>query len=91
LNETDIYQEWSPPPVWRHAVWCLWEQRVGGARVQRVLPDGHADLLFYGSGEAEVVGIADVVAWPEQTAGTVIRGIRIRPEAVGAALRSPAR
>lgn len=75
---------------WRHAVACLWEQRVARARVQRVLPDGHADLLFYESGEVEIVGLADVVALPELPAGTALSGVRLRPEAVGAALRTPA-
>jgi AraC-like DNA-binding protein len=89
LNESDIYAEWEPPTGWRHAVACLWEQRVGAARVQRVLPDGHADLLFYGSGEVEIVGVADTVALPALAAGTVLRGVRLRPEAVGAALRIP--
>lgn len=89
LNESDIYREWEPPPGWRHAVACLWEQRVSAARVQRVLPDGHADLLFYGSGEVEIVGVADEVALPALGAGTVLRGVRLRPAAVGAALRVP--
>ena len=75
---------------WRHAVACLWEQRVARARVQRVVPDGHADLLFYGSGDVEIVGLADVVALPELPAGTVLSGVRLRPEAVGPALRTPA-
>ena len=41
---------------------CCWEQRVHADRVQRVLPDGHADVLLYGSGEVEVVGVYDHVA-----------------------------
>src|ERR1700728_4115587 len=89
LNESDIYREWEPPPGWRHAVACLWEQRVGAARVQRVLPDGHADLLFYGSGEVEIVGVPDKVAIPALAEGTVRRGMRLRPAAVGSALRVP--
>jgi AraC-like DNA-binding protein len=89
LNESDIYREWAPPPEWRHAVACLWEQRVGAARVQRVLPDGHADLLFYGSGKVEIAGVADTFALPALAAGTALRGVRLRPEAIGAALRTP--
>jgi AraC-like DNA-binding protein len=90
LNKADIYQEWPPPVGWGHAVACLWEQRVARAQVQRVVPDGHADLLFYGSGEVEIVGLADSVALPELPAATVLSGVRLRPEAVGPALRSPA-
>lgn len=90
MNETDAYREWAPPAPWRHAVACLWEQRVARSRVQRVVPDGHADVLFHGTGAVEVVGVADVVALPELPAGTSIRGLRLRPEVVGSALRVPA-
>lgn len=90
MNETDIYREWPPPATWTHAVACLWEQQVVGARVQRVLPDGHFDLLFFDSGDLEVVGLADVVALPALPAGTRLRGVRFRPEAVGPALRTDA-
>jgi AraC-like DNA-binding protein len=85
LNEGDIYREWAPPPTWRGAVACCWEQRVVTDRVQRVVPDGRADLLIHPSGETQVVGVADQVALPELAAGTWIRGLRFRPEAVAAA------
>jgi AraC-like DNA-binding protein len=86
LNETDTYRESDPPLEWRHAVACCWEQRVAAERVQRVVPDGHADLLIYQTGAIEVVGIADQVDLPVLPAGTRIRGVRLRPEAVAAAL-----
>jgi hypothetical protein len=85
-----IYREWDPPPAWRHAVSCLWEQRVSATRIQRVLPDGHADVLFYSSGRAEIVGIADAVALPRLPPGTSVRGVRLRPEAIGPAFGLPA-
>jgi AraC-like DNA-binding protein len=87
LNEEDIYREWAPPPAWRHAVACCWEKRVTADRVQRVVPDGHADLLMYESGAIEVVGLADEVALPTLPAGTWVQGVRIRPEAVAATFR----
>jgi len=90
LNEPDIYREWAPPPAWVRAVACCWEQRVGVERVQRVLPDGHADLIFYDSGQVEVVGLHDEVALPALSVGTHLRGIRFRPAAVGAAFRTAA-
>ena len=90
LNEPDIYREWAPPPEWGHAVVCCWEQHVGGARVQRVLPDGHADLLIYDSGLIEIVGLYDQVALPLLPTGTLLRGVRLRPAAVAAAFRTPA-
>jgi AraC-like DNA-binding protein len=90
LNETDTYREWAPPPGWEHAVACLWEQRVARARIQRVVPDAHADVLIYDSGRVEIVGLADAVALPALAAGTTLCGVRLRPEAVGAAIRTPA-
>lgn len=87
MNESDIYREWAPPEAWREVVSCCWEQRVDADRVQRVLPDAHADVLLYGSGEVEFVGVYDHVALPPLPRGTRIRGIRLRPEAVAAAFR----
>src|SRR5947208_5485792 len=87
LKESDTYREWAPPEAWREVVACCWEQHVGADRVQRVLPDGHADVLLYGSGEVELVGVYDHVALPVLPRDTVIRGIRLRPEAVAAAFR----
>jgi AraC-like DNA-binding protein len=87
LNESDTYREWAPPEAWRDVVACRWEQRVQGERTQRVLPDGHADVLLYGSGEVQLVGVYDHVALPVLPPGTMIRGIRLRPEAVAAAFR----
>ena len=85
MNETDTYREWAPPPAWRHVVSCCWEQRAAVGALQRVLPDGCADLLLFESGVREVVGLADGVATPFLPAGTLLRGIRFRPEAVSAA------
>ena len=90
MNETDIYREWAPPGPWRAAVACCWEQHVGSARTQRVLPDGHADLLFPGSGEIQIVGLHDRVDLVPLPAGTRITGIRLRPAAVAEAFRFPA-
>jgi AraC-like DNA-binding protein len=87
LHESDTYREWAPPEPWRRVVACCWEQRVHRDRVQRVLPDGHADVLLYGSGEVHLVGVYDHVDLPVLPGGTVIRGIRLRPEAVAAAFR----
>lgn len=88
LNESDIYREWSPPPACGHAVACRWEQRVSSDRVQRVFPDGRADLLMDGSGLIEIVGLYDEVSLLLLPAGTHVQGIRFRPAA--AAFRTPA-
>jgi AraC-like DNA-binding protein len=90
LNESDLYREWAPPPQWQHVVACLWEQHVTADRVQRVVPDGHADLLFHEDETIGVVGMADEVALPTLAAGTRLRGVRLRPEAVGASFATSA-
>jgi hypothetical protein len=90
LYKPDIYREWAPPPEWGHAIVCCWEQQVTRERVQRVLPDGHADLLIYDSGLMEIVGLYDQVALPVLPAGTHLRGVRLRPAAVAAAFRTSA-
>jgi AraC-like DNA-binding protein len=90
LNEADLYREWIARPAWRRVLACLWEQRVGADRIQRVVPDGHADLLFSSDGTTWVVGVADAVSRPPLAAGTRIFGVRLRPEAVGAAFHHPA-
>jgi AraC-like DNA-binding protein len=61
---------------------------VAAQRTQRVLPDGYADLLVYGTGQVDVVGLHDRVDLPVLPAGSRIRGIRLRPEAVSAAFRT---
>ena len=85
-DEASIYGEWVPPEPWRGVVACCWEQHVGTDLVQRVLPDAHADLLFYEDGRIEVVGLFDHVDLPLLRSGTRVRGIRLRPHAVAAAL-----
>jgi AraC-like DNA-binding protein len=90
LKESDVYREWAAPPQWRHAVACLWEQRVATDRIQRVVPDGHADLLIDQRGTIEVVGASDEVARPALRAGTRLIGVRLRPDAVGPAFRTTA-
>lgn len=83
----DSYREWAPPDSWRNVVACCWEQRISADRVQRVLPDGHADVLVYDGGRIEVVGLYDEVDLPFLPEGTWIRGIRLRPHAVAPAFR----
>lgn len=55
------------------------------------MPDGHADLIFFESGQIRVAGMHDQVDEPLLTADTVARGVRLRPEAVATAFRLDAR
>jgi AraC-like DNA-binding protein len=64
---------------------CCWEQWVVDGRVQRVVPDGCADLLLLADGRAQIVGLADEVALVPLAPRTRIRGVRLRPEAVAPA------
>jgi AraC-like DNA-binding protein len=83
----NVYREWEPPASWRHVVSCCWEQRTDEDLVQRVVPDAHADVVIHETGEIDLVGLYDEVDMPFLAAGTWIRGIRFRPEAVAAAFR----
>lgn len=70
---------------------CTWAQRVtGGDLVQRVLPDGCADIIVDARGHAVVVGPARQVTTPLIESGTLLRGLRLRSEAVTAVLGVPA-
>ncbi|HEX4247938.1 MAG TPA: helix-turn-helix domain-containing protein [Pseudonocardia sp.] len=87
------YREFAPPPSWAGVVRCGWEQRIaadGGGYSQRVLPDGHADLLVDGRGRAVLVGPATGAALPRLAAGTVVRGLRWRFDGVRPVFGVPA-
>src|ERR1700754_3060274 len=90
---TSAYLERTPPRSWRPAVRCIWEQRISAGAVgyqQRVLPDGHADLLVTDGGNALVVGPATGVALPLLPPGATVRGVRLAPDRVRAVLGVPA-
>ncbi|MFI5959622.1 helix-turn-helix domain-containing protein [Cryptosporangium sp. NPDC051539] len=82
------YREQPPPGSERHLVRCRWEQRVGTTpHVQRVIPDNCADILVTADGRAVLVGPSTHVELPRLPAGTLIRGLRFHPYAVGTAFR----
>lgn len=94
LNETDMvsaYREWPAPPS-AGPIRCRWVQHVGsgcGGHVQRVLPDGCADVIVTDPGEAIVVGPATAAALAPLRPGTVLRGVRLRTEAARAVFGLP--
>jgi len=97
VNKTDIaasvYRECPAPPGLRHVLQCTWEQRIapgGGPYRQRVLPDGHADLVVDDGGHAVLVGPATGVALPELPSGAAVHGLRLAFHAVGPLFRVPA-
>jgi AraC-like DNA-binding protein len=97
VNETDTrrssYRELTVPPPLSHVLRLAWRQDVatgGGVYRQRVLPDGHADLIVDDQGNATVVGPATAVALPELAPGTRLRGLRLAFASVGPLFRVPA-
>jgi AraC-like DNA-binding protein len=94
LNETDtvsLYRELAEPRA-VDVVYCWWDQKIGpGAQryVQRVLPDGCADVIVSANGDAAVVGPTMSVGLPQLAPGTHIRGLRLRTEALATVLGWP--
>jgi AraC-like DNA-binding protein len=83
IAAASVYREWPAPRPWRPTVVCRWEQRVvGGEYVQRVLPDGCADIIVDDAGRGLVVGPSRHVTMPRLAPG-VLSGIRFRTEAIG--------
>jgi AraC-like DNA-binding protein len=90
LNESDTYRERPPPLPWRSMVNCQWEQRVDAISDHRVIPDGCADVIVNPAGGAVAVGLADQAVVQRLSAGSSAVGLRLRPEAVATAFRTPA-
>ncbi|WP_214413385.1 helix-turn-helix transcriptional regulator [Sphaerisporangium fuscum] len=79
---TDRYVEWAPPPALAGRVACLWAREAGGARVQRVVPDGCVDLIWGPEG-AYVAGPDTTAFLAPMRAGERLTALRFRPGAVG--------
>jgi AraC-like DNA-binding protein len=81
------YRESAPPgPLASHAC-CVWSQTAGaGDHVERVLPDGCADIVWIDGQGIVVAGPATREVLVEIPAGAVALGVRFGPGAAGAAL-----
>ena len=77
------YREVAPPGPLAASLVCTWAQTVG-ARAQRVLPDGCADILWIGEDAPVVVGPATGVTLAALPPGTIIAGARFRPGRIAA-------
>ncbi|HWN34578.1 MAG TPA: helix-turn-helix domain-containing protein [Pseudonocardia sp.] len=87
------YREFAPPPGWGGVARCGWVQRIAadaGPYRQRVLPDGHADVVVDERGRAVLVGPATGVALPVLPAGSTVRGLRWRFDGVRPVFGVPA-
>jgi AraC-like DNA-binding protein len=81
------YLESPPPaPLASHAC-CVWSNAAGGGdHVERVLPDGCADIVWIDGDGIVVAGPATRQVLVEIPAGTAAMGVRFGPGAAGAAL-----
>lgn len=82
------YVESPPPaPLASHAC-CVWSNAAGdGDHVERVLPDGCADIVWVEGDGIVVAGPATRQVLVDIPAGTAAVGVRFGPGAAGAALR----
>jgi AraC-like DNA-binding protein len=75
------YQEAPVVPELSRAVVCTWTLTIAGtdAHVQRVLPDGCADIVWFGESDPVVVGPMTGHSLTSLAPGTSLFGIRFRP------------
>jgi AraC-like DNA-binding protein len=76
------YREYAPVPALAGRVQSVWCQRVSAHHVQRVVPDGCADVLWH-NGELQVAGPDTSWRLAPMAPGSVTVGIRFRPGAAG--------
>ena len=69
---------------------CRWQQRVDRETDHRVVPDGCADVIVSQSGEPVAVGLADRAVVHHLGSGSMLLGLRLRPEAVATFFGVPA-
>ena len=84
-----VYREYAPRPDLAPYAVCTWAAQVGradGPHLQRVLPDGCADIIWFADGQPVVVGPMTRAALSTTAAGATLVGIRFRPGAAAAVL-----
>lgn len=84
------YREHSPAPELRDLVACTWERRAEDERVQRVIPDGCVDLIWFADRELLIAGADTGPRQVPVPGGRHTSAIRLRPGAAGAVLGLPA-
>jgi AraC-like DNA-binding protein len=81
------YFEWTPPGALASHACCVWSNAaVAGDHVERVLPDGCADVVWIGDDGIVVAGPATREVLVDIPAGTAALGVRFGPGSAGAAL-----
>lgn len=84
------YREHPPHPALRDLVACTWESRTDDERVQRVIPDGCVDLIWFADRELLIAGADTGPRQVRVPGGRHTSAIRLRPGAAGAVLGLPA-
>lgn len=85
------YVERAPPGSLASHACCVWTNAAGpGDHVERVLPDGCADIVWVDGGRVVVAGPATHQVLVGIPAGGAAIGVRFGPGAAGAALGLPA-
>jgi AraC-like DNA-binding protein len=84
------YRELPPPAALAPVVACLWEHEPASAHVQRIVPDGCVDLIWFAGRELVIAGPDTGPRHVSLPAGARTSGIRLRPGAAGAVLGVPA-
>ena len=88
-----VYREHAPPPALAEFLICAWtlETRASAQlHQQRVLPDGCADIVWFGDAPPVVVGPMTQSVLATTEAGTKLVGLRFRPEVASRVLGVPA-
>jgi AraC-like DNA-binding protein len=86
------YAEWRPPRELASHACCVWAHAAGpSGHVQRVLPDGCADIVWMGGERVIVAGPATREVHADIPARVTVVGVRFGPGAAGAALGLSAR
>ena len=86
-SSTSVYAELRPPLQLASHACCVWTQVAGASgHVQRVLPDGCADIVWIDGEGIVVAGPATHQVIVNIPAGAAALGVRFGPGAAGAAL-----
>jgi AraC-like DNA-binding protein len=90
-ERSSVYAELRPPLELGSHACCMWIQAAGpSGHLQRVLPDGCADIVWMAGGELVVAGPATGPVLAQIAADVTAVGVRFGPGAAGAALGQPA-
>lgn len=90
---TSHYREHRPPAPLAHLLVCTWIQRIGPGEtchLQRVLPDGCADIVWIGDRAPVIAGPATRTVIAPLPAGALVTGARLRPGLAPSLLGAPA-